>query len=99
VRKVPVCSGSSLRLSCAEFGEFGSNGTFFFTLGPLKISGAKNPACKANSARAFPDGRRQLIGSIHSIGSGGIPPVDFREPIPGFRGDELPALMASSIST
>jgi hypothetical protein len=34
----------------------------------VRISGAKNPACRANSASAFPDGRRQHIESIHSIG-------------------------------
>jgi hypothetical protein len=36
------------------------------------INGAKKPACKANSASAFPEGRRQLMGSIHSMGRCGI---------------------------
>jgi hypothetical protein len=44
----------------------------FFSRGVPIIKGAKNPACNANSANAFPDGNRQLIGSIHSIGIWGI---------------------------
>jgi hypothetical protein len=48
--------------------------------GELNIKGAKNPACNANSASAFPDGKRQLIGSIHSMGICGIRMGELRRP-------------------
>ena len=44
--------------------------------------GARKPACSANSARSFPDGSRQLIGSIHSIGIRGIRVERRRRSIP-----------------
>jgi hypothetical protein len=56
--------------------------------GEPNINGAKNPDCNQNSASAFPDGRRQLIGSIHSIGMLGIRTDErprFDEPKPGGR--------------
>jgi hypothetical protein len=72
-RKVPESSGASFtRLSTIAGFTAGAVIFFFFKLGALIIKGAKNPACKANSANAFPDGNRQLIGSIHSIGIWGI---------------------------
>jgi hypothetical protein len=46
----------------------GSGFIFFFGCGARINSGAKNPVCNANSANAFPEGSRQLSGSIHSMG-------------------------------
>jgi hypothetical protein len=62
----------------------GGAGFFFFLLklGVPNMSGAKNPACKANSAKAFPDGNLQLNGSIHSIGTCGIRMGEIRWPPP-----------------
>jgi hypothetical protein len=66
---VPELSGAS-SIDFSTTG--GTTGFAFFFAGPLNISGARNPACNANSAKAFPDGSRQLIGSIHSMGIGEI---------------------------
>jgi hypothetical protein len=69
---VPGSSGASFtRLSTTGF-TAGTGNFRFFNRGVPIIRGAKKPACNANSASAFPDGKRQLIGSIHSIGIWGI---------------------------
>jgi hypothetical protein len=61
-----------------------------FNRGIPNINGAKKPDCNANSANAFPDGSRQLIGSIHSMGMVGIRMgVRPRRPPPGLRGFEF----------
>jgi hypothetical protein len=44
-----------------------------FPRGPFNNNGAKKPDCNANSASFFPDGNRQLIGSIHSTLNGPRP--------------------------
>ena len=58
---------------------------FLFVLGARIIRGARNPVCRANSASALPEGRRQLIGSIHSMGIWGIRMGEFRRPGPDGR--------------
>jgi hypothetical protein len=65
-------------------GGVGGSATFlrFLKAGVPNISGAKNPACNANSASALPEGKRQLIGSIHSIGIVGIRMGGLRRPAP-----------------
>ncbi|HEV2199447.1 MAG TPA: hypothetical protein VGR73_06485 [Bryobacteraceae bacterium] len=78
---MPERSGTSSPVSERSNFTFSSfdDDFFFFNLGPFKIRGARKPACNANSAKAFPDGSRQLIGSIHSIGRWGmLPDVRFR---------------------
>jgi hypothetical protein len=69
---VPESSGASFtRVSTTGF-TAGTGNFRFFNRGVPIIKGAKKPACKANSASAFPEGNRQLIGSIQSIGIWGI---------------------------
>src|SRR5579872_4228224 len=58
---------------------------FFVIFGARIMSGARNPVCSANSASAFPDGKRQLIGSIHSIGRWGILTLLLLRPAPVLR--------------
>ena len=70
---MPESSGASFTRFSTTAGFTAGAGIFrFFNRGDPIIKGAKKPACKANSANAFPDGNRQLIGSIHSIGIWGI---------------------------
>jgi hypothetical protein len=56
----------------------------------LKSGGAKKPACNANSAKALPEGNRQLPASSHSIGipDTGIPDIGI--PDIGITGSEIP---------
>jgi hypothetical protein len=69
---VPDRSGTSSTFFAA-ITLIGAAPVFFrFTAGDPNINGAKNPDCSQNSASAFPDGSRQLIGSIHSMGMLGI---------------------------
>jgi hypothetical protein len=71
---VPERAGSSPTCSFNPPATFPGTGTGaalgfrFRKLGVPSINGARNPACNANSANFFPDGNRQLIGSIHSMG-------------------------------
>jgi hypothetical protein len=57
-----------LRASEAPSKVRGALAGFFPKLFARKSNGARNPACSANSARALPDGNRQLPESSHSIG-------------------------------
>jgi hypothetical protein len=68
---VPGCSGTSpfFAITLLTTGALAFLGRM---VGDPNINGAKNPDCNQNSANAFPDGSRQLIGSIHSIGMFGI---------------------------
>jgi hypothetical protein len=103
LRKVPDCSGTSLFTALIGFmtGLLSDDAfaTFLFTLGPLRISGARKPACNANSASALPDGKRQLIGSIHSIGSVDMPTDTFLRPAPLFRALEPSGFIADVTPT
>jgi hypothetical protein len=87
-RKEPIRSGAS----CVSFSATGANGAgtagfLRLILGVPNMSGAKNPACNANSANACPDGSRQLIGSIHSMGIRGIRTEErLLRPAPKLRG-------------
>src|SRR4029077_8259652 len=68
-RKLPECSGTSPCLSATTGPAGAGAGAFLrFKFGRSSIIGARKPDCSANSASSFPDGSRQLIGSIHSIG-------------------------------
>jgi hypothetical protein len=74
-RNDAVRAGASLtwslvagRFLTPEFIAISDASGFFLPLGARMINGARKPVCNANSASALPEGRRQLIGSIHSIG-------------------------------